>query len=329
MGKHYTQIDLEERCRICAMNDQGIAKAQIARALGRCRRTIQRELARNSNGDGEYKPDTAQRRSWARRLRGSKIGRCSQLYDSVTSTLAMGWTSEQISGRLQLEQGEPVISHESVYRFIYSPLGRRLKLSRYLPHHHAKRGYRKRKGERKIPIPDRVPIGERPQSANDRNEIGHWEGDLVHFSRKSDILLTLQERTSRYWIMEPVPKRDSQTVSNAIACALQPFPKPLRKTITHDNGGEFARHKRVEEKLELPAYFCDPHSPWQRGAIENGNGRLRIDLPKKIRLDQYSRKDIQDLAMLYNNTPRKCLGYKTPKEVMLNEIIKHGAALDL
>ncbi len=199
MGIHYRQIDLHERCRITAMKEQGFSNAAIARHLGRDRRTIQRELSRNSNRGGDYVPDTADRRSWVRRLRGSRIERCNHLREAVTSSLAMGWTPQQISGRLQLEQGGPVISHESIYRYIHSPQGRQQRLSRYLPHHHAKRGYRRRKGERKIPIPDRVPIDQRPQEANDRCELGHWEGDLVHFTNKGDILLTLQERKSRYW----------------------------------------------------------------------------------------------------------------------------------
>ncbi len=306
--------------------EQGHSISAIASRLGRDRRTIQRELARNTTRTGGYKPDTADRRAWARRLRGSRLMRCSRLHETVTSALAMGWTPEQISGRLQLEHGCPVISHESIYRYIYSPHGRRLKLSRYLPHHHAKRGYRRRKGARQTPIPDRVAIDQRPQEANDRNELGHWEGDLVHFTSKRGILLTLTERKSRYWIMEKVPKRDSETVSTAIISALKPFPEPLLKTITHDNGGEFARHIQVKEKLGLTAFFCEPHSPWQRGSIENGNGRLRIDLPRKTKLDRYSQKDVEDLAMLYNNTPRKCLGFQTPAEVILN---LKGAALEM
>ena len=329
MGIHYNQIDLEERCRIRGMMHQGFSNSKIARILGRDRRTIQRELSRNSNYRDEYKPDTADRKSWARRLRGSKIERCSKLHHCVTSCLAMGWTPEQISGRLQHDHAEPVVSHESIYRFIYSPAGRKLKLSRYLPYHHAKRGYRSRKGERKIPIPERVSIDQRPEKANDCSEFGHWEGDLVHFSRKSDILLTLTERKSRYWIMEPVNKRDSKTICEAIIKMLRPLPKPLRKTITHDNGGEFARHKIVEKALNMPAYFCDPHSPWQRGSIENGNGRLRIDLPRKTKLSSYTKQDIQDQAMLYNNTPRKCLDYQTPAEVMRKQINKQGAALEM
>lgn len=329
MGLHYKQINLEERCRIRGMKEQGISITRIAQALGRDRRSIQRELSRNSNANGNYEPATAHRRSWARRLRGSKIERCNRLHTIVTSSLAMGWTPEQISGRLQLEQGGPVISHESIYRFIYSASGRDQKLSRYLPYHHTKRGYRKRKGERRIPIPDRVPIKQRPQEANNRSQLGHWEGDLVHFTNKGDILLTLQERKSRYWLMERVPRRDSQTISDAIVSALEPFPEHLRKTITHDNGGEFARHKKVEQLLGLPAYFCQPHSPWQRGSVENGNGRLRIDLPRKTKLSNYSHQDIQDLAMLYNNTPRKCLGYRTPAEVISNKIKSEGAALEM
>lgn len=326
MGRHYRQIDLEERCQLRGMIEQGFSITKIAHHLGRDRRTIQRELSRNSTAKGEYKPDTASRFSWARRLRGSRCQRCSQLHETVTSSLAMGWTPQQISGWLQHKHRDAVISHETIYRYIYSPHGRQLKLSRYLPHHHAKRGYRRRKGERRIPIPDRVPIDHRPQEANDRSQLGHWEGDLVHFTNKNDILLTLQERKSRYWIMQRVPRRDSETVSNAIIDALHPFPSQLLKSITHDNGGEFAKHKAVEEKLGLPAYFCEPHSPWQRGAIENGNGRVRIDLPRRTKLENYTDRDIQDLALLYNNTPRKCLGYRTPAEAIINEI---GAALEM
>ncbi len=158
MGTRYSQIDLEERCRIKGIQQQGMAVTGIAHHLGRDRRTIQRQLSRNSNANGHYKPDSADRRAWVRRLRGSRIGRCSRLHESVTSALAMGWTPEQISGWLQRDHGAPVISHASIYRFIYSPAGRKLKLSRYLPYHHAKRGYRRRKGERKTPIPDRQGI---------------------------------------------------------------------------------------------------------------------------------------------------------------------------
>ena len=102
------------------------------------------------------------------------------------------------------------------------------------------------------------------------------------------------------------------------------FQSSFSKPSPHDNGGEFARHKKVEEKLGMPAYFCEPHSPWQRGAVENGNGRLRIDLPRKTKLSNHTDQDIQDLAMLHNNTPRKCLGYRTPLEAILSEINKPG-----
>lgn len=171
MGKYYRQIDLEERCQLRGMMEQGFSITKIARHLGRDRRTIQRELARNRTAKGEYKPDTASRFSWARRLRGSRCQRCSQLHEIVTSSLAMGWTPQQISGWLHHDNDVPTVSHESIYRYIYMPQGRQLKLSRYLPHHHAKRGYRRRKGERKIPIPDRVPIDQRPQEANDRRQV--------------------------------------------------------------------------------------------------------------------------------------------------------------
>ena len=309
MGQHYKHISVEERCQIVGMKQQVYTNSMIARQLGRDRRTIQRQLARNSTPTGGYKPDTADRVAWARKLRGSKISRCPSLQNEVMSSLAIGWTPEQIAGRLRLTEFKNKISHESIYRYIYSPDGKRQKLSKYLPYHHAKRGYRSRKATRQSPIPDRVPIHLRPDKANDRSEIGHWEGDLVHFSKQKDMLLTLTERKSRYWLMRRISKRDSQTVSTALISILKPLAKPLRKSITHDNGGEFARHKNVTKKTGMTAYFCDPHAPWQRGAVENANGRLRIDLPRNTKLSNYSDRDLEHLAMIYNNIPRKCLGF--------------------
>lgn len=325
MGQYYKQITLEERCRIRGMQEMGLSKSEIARRLGRNRRTIQRELARNSLKSG-YKPDRADTMAWVRRLRGPKCVRHSQLGNYVVSRLAMGWTPEQITGRLRLEGSDHRLSHESIYRFIYSREGRRERLSRYLPRRRAKRGPRRRKGGKAPNIPDRTPLAMRPKEAENREQAGHWEGDLIHFAAKRDILLTLQERKSRFWIMKRIPRRDAETTAQAISQALAPFPEPLRRTITHDNGGEFARHLQVTRQTGMPAFFCDPHSPWQRGAIENGNGRVRRDLPRKTNLSHYNDEDFEDMAFIYNTTPRKCLGYQSPIEAILN---LKGAALEL
>lgn len=191
----------------------------------------------------------------------------------------MGWSPEQIAGRMELEEGEHRTSPESIYRHVYSIAGCRAGLPRQLALRKARRGRRRRTGRREPAIPNRTPIHQRPTKAHLRNELGHWEGDLMHFRRQRDILLTLQERRSRLTLAHRLHSKDADLTAEAIVAALGALPARARRTITHDNGGEFAQHGTVTAAIGLRAFFCDPHSPWQRGSIENGNGRLRRELP--------------------------------------------------
>ena len=136
----------------------------------------------------------------------------------------------------------------------------------------------------------------------------------MHFRRQRDILLTLQERRSRLTLARRLQSKDADLAAQAIAAELGGLPATARRTITHDNGGEFARHETVTEAIGLRAYFCDPHSPWQRGGLENANGRLRRELPRKTSLADYTDPDIDDVVWNLNTTPRKCLHYRTPIE---------------
>jgi transposase, IS30 family len=311
MGTHYTPLELEERCRLRGLMEMGLGIGEIARRLGRHRATIHREIARNRCVDG-YRPDSAERRAWARKLRGSKIERSTRLRSDVEDRLAMGWSPEQIAGRMELEGSEHIISAESIYRHVYSPAGRRAGLHRLLTQRKARRGRRRRNGAREPAIPNRAPIHQRPTKAHLRSQFGHWEGDLMHFRRQCDILLTLQERLSRLTLARRLLSKDADRTAGAIAGELGGLPATARRTITHDNGGEFARHETVTDRIGLRAYFCDPHSPWQRGSIENAHGRLRRDLPRKTSLGGYTDADIDDVIWNLNATPRKCLGYQTP-----------------
>jgi IS30 family transposase len=324
MGQKYSQLTLEERCRLCGLMEMKLSKTEIARRLGRHRSTIDRELARNSNLDG-YRPDTADRRAWVRRLRGSRIDRSTRLGDHVRDRLAMGWSPEQIAGRMELDGEEHSVCAESIYRHIFSPAGRRDGLPKYLPQRKSRRGRRTRNGKREPSIPNRMPIAQRPDSVEDRTEFGHWEGDLVHFTRQRDILLTLHERSTRLTLMRRLQSKDASDTADAIIDELRGLPGDACKTITHDNGGEFARHVKVKDALGMPAYFCDPHSPWQRGGVENSNGRVRVELPRKTDLSAYSDADIDDIVWIMNSTPRKCLGFQTPLEAFANQL---GVALE-
>jgi IS30 family transposase len=313
MGQRHSHLGLEERCRLRGLIEVGLSIGEIARRLGRHRSTIGRELARNRCVDG-YRPDGAGRRAWARKLRGSKIVRSTRLRVHVEDRLAMGWSPEQIAGRMELDGSEHRLSVESIYRHAYSPSGRAAGLPRLLARRKPKRGRRRRNGRREPAIPNRTPIHQRPTKAHLRSQFGHWQGDLMHFRRQRDILLTLQERRSRLTLARRILGKDAELTARATVGELGGLPAKARRTITHDNGGEFARHEAVTDAIGLTAYFCDPHSPWQRGSIENANGRLRRDLPRKTNLAEYSDADIDDVIWNLNATPRKCLGYRTPIE---------------
>lgn len=220
----------------------------------------------------------------------------------------MGWTPEQIVGGMELEKTEHRTSIESICRHVYSPEGRRAGLPRLLAQRKARRGRRRRNGRREPLIPNRVPVHQRPTKAHLRTEFGHWEGDLVHFRRQRDILLTLQERTTRLTLARRILSKDAKLTASAIVAELGALPAKARRTITHDNGGEFAAHQIVTARTGIRAYFCDPHSPWQRGGIENANGLLRRDLPRKVNLSSYTDDDLDAVIWNLNSTPRKCLG---------------------
>jgi len=205
MGQRYSHLSLEERCRLRGLIEMGVSVSGIARRLGRHRSTIRRELERNRCADG-YRPDSAGRRAWARKLRGSKIARSASLRAHVEDHLAMGWSPEQIAGRMELDGSEHAISAESIYRHAYSPAGRRAGLPRLLAQRKPMRGRRRRNGRREPAIPNRTPIHQRPTKAHLRSQFGHWEGDLMHFRRQRDILPTLQaeeDQKSIQWIDFP------------------------------------------------------------------------------------------------------------------------------
>jgi IS30 family transposase len=325
MGTRYNHFTLEERCRLRGLMEMDMPMTEIARRLGRHRGTIHRELARNRNADG-YRPDSADRRAWVRKLRGSKIERSTRLGNHVKNRLAMGWSPEQIAGRMELDGEDYVISTESIYRHVFSPTGRRDGLPKYLAQRKSRRGRRARNGKREPAIPNRVSIHQRPVSAAERTEFGHWEGDLVHFRNQRDILLTLQERSTRFTLGRRLHSKVSEDTAAAIIAELGGLPDQALRTITHDNGGEFARHETVKDWIGMPAYFCDPHSPWQRGGIENANGRIRRELPRSTRLSEYRETDIDDIVWMLNSTPRKCLGFRTPIEAFAQQL---GVALEM
>ena len=321
MERHYHQISLEERCEIYRLRADGISQNGIARRLGRHPSTIGRELRRNKLPTSDYKPSSADRMAWVRRLRGSKIERRSPLKSHILESLAMERSPEQIVSRLRLEGSSHKVCVETIYAWAHSPAGRVEGAHKLLPYGKARRGRRPRKIKRLPPIPNRIPVHERPEAANSRSEAGHWEGDLMLFGGQRAALLTMTDRKSRLLLACKLPDRKAETTAATMREILLNVPESARKTMTLDNGGEFYRH----QKLPLKTFFCDPRSPWQRGSIENANGVLRRSLPRKTNITQWSDNDINDIVWTYNTTPRKCLGYLTPVEAFAKD---QGVALE-
>lgn len=318
MGTHYGQLTESERCEIFRLHADGISRSEIGRMIGRNKGTISRELRRNALPKAGYAPLAAERMALARRRkkRLSKIERSSRLLETIRDQLiAMGRSPEQIAGRLERDEGRPVISPESIYRFVYGPAGRKEKLHRYLPQAKARRGRRARRGSKSL-IPNRVSIHDRPAVIAERSEFGHWEGDLMAFSRPGQNNLVLAERKSRFILAARQNDKSAATTAASLSDLLAALPNAAKRSITFDNGGEFVGHA----KLGVNTYFCDPHSPWQKGGVENAIGRLRRDLPRSTMPSDHSQADFDDIIAAYNDTPRKCLGFKTPAEAMLSEI---------
>ena len=324
MGTNYDHLSLEERCSIARLRADGQSIRQIAASLGRAPSSISRELNRNSGTTVGYQPAFADEQAWARRWRGSRLARQPDLCKLVLDRLAMGWSPEQVAGRLALVHGSRPISHEAIYRFIYAQIRRtndgawRL----YLPRAKFRRGYRRRKGGSPVEhIKDRVSIARRPAYIERRRQPGHWETDYMLFSRYGHALLVAAERSSRFILLAKPASRQAKPTHAQLASWFSPLPPQLRRTLTQDNGTEFAQHHKLRHQLGIRTYFCDPHSPWQKGGIENANGRLRRYLPRKTNLADLSQRDLKAIAHRLNSTPRKCLGFKTPAEVLSTHLL--------
>ena len=323
MGKSYGHVTIEERCEVARLQAAGYSVREIAANLDRSPSTVARELKRNGSRTRGYQPRYADQQAHARRWNGSRLERDRSLRERVLWRLKQGWSPEQVAGRLAMESGKRVISHESIYRFIYGQMARKKDYGwrHYLPRAKSKRGWRGRKGGSPASfMAMRRPIAERPQSAADRRTPGHWEADLMLFSTYGHAVLTMHERYSRILIALRPPGKASRPIAGAMSQVLGQMPPEWRRTVTFDNGTEFALHYWLHE-LGIETFFCDTHSPWQKGGVENAIGRLRRTLPRKTDLAALPQERFTQMIQAYNNTPRKCLGYRTPAEIFIESVL--------
>jgi IS30 family transposase len=319
----YTHLTQDERYQIAILAKAGHDQSSIAQVMNRHISTIGREMKRN-RGERGYRPKQAQEFSQAR-MRACENGPrvADDTWAVVETKLAETWSPEQISGYLKAN-GEPTVSHESIYQRIYADKRSGGTLHRAL---RCQKARRKRYGvrERRGTIPNQVSIEQRPAIVDSRKRFGDWEGDLVIGAGQQQALVTLNERKSRYSLIAHVPCKTAQAVSDAMISLLTPFTACVH-TLTTDNGKEFAQHERIAKELGADFYFAHPYASWERGANENMNGLIREFFPKKMRFDSITTKDVVLAMHRLNHRPRKCLGFKTPHEVFMKQLhSRHNA----
>lgn len=327
MGR-YTHLDLDERRKLYQLINAGRSPRLAAVELGRHTSTIYRELKRNHRFDEErmfrgYFPLTAHSMAAQRRLRGAKISRYPELAKYVVDRLEAAWSTEQIAGYLRHRTAGPLrVSHETIYQFVYGLDGQAAKLARLLPTGRRKRRRRYARKPRGLNIPPAHTIAARPPHIAERTDFGHWEGDLIAFKlhHGKANLTSLVERRSRFTVLTPNSSRHSAGIMEGIERHLGTLPPSLRRTITLDRGTEFAGYGRLRESLGMTAYFCQPSAPWQKGSVENSNGRIRRFLPSDTDIAQVSRAELEQLVDRLNRTPRNCLAYRTPGEILFEQI---------
>jgi IS30 family transposase len=315
--RHLTRDDREE---IAALRAAGHSMRAVAAAVGKAPSSISRELKRNALDSGRYAAHVADGAYMARRQRLALLERDKRLAGFVRDRLTEGWSPQQISGWLQsgAELGLRAIAMETIYAFLYRAGQKVEQLWRFLARRHKRR--RKPAARRsRDTIKDRVSIHERPENVNDRSEIGHWEGDLVICQRTRPVLV-LHERKTRLTLAARLTGKGAAETASVIMAIFRRLDPVLRQSITFDNDTAFARHTLLREALKMATWFCDAYASWQKGGIENANGRLRRWLPRQTNLDELSDEDLQEIVMTYNLTPRKCLGYITPIQALFKDL---------
>ncbi|WP_445009862.1 IS30 family transposase [Vreelandella stevensii] len=320
----YRQLTQTQRYQIHAYRCAGMSQRQVARAIGVHDSTVSRELRRHATPEG-YDPEQAQQRSDHRRRTAWKwTKRLPSLMDFVARRLREEWSPEQISGFMAPLIGVGV-SHQWIYSLIWDDKSRGGTLWRHLrqPRRRSKhRAWANSAGLGRIP--HRVGIEHRPAEVEERRFIGHWEGDTVIQGHKQSGLVTLVERRSGYLLAARLPRVSADLTQAAMIRLLKPR-RGAVKTITLDNGSEFANHVAVGQAVSADIYFCDPYCSGQRGSNENTNGLIRQYFPKGTDFRQVTDAELRRVVRKLNGRPRKRLGYRTPAQVFLGE---YSGALD-
>jgi IS30 family transposase len=307
----------QERIQIADLLAAKMSVRRIAEQLGRAPSTISREIRRNSDPGGRYRPHQAEQaaRRRAGKPRTRRLAMDAVLAEVVLRLLAKRWSPEQVAHELRvLFAGQPSrwLCKETIYQAIYDTA---VSLTR--PARRRRRRRRLQGLQRRGRLTAMRMIDERPAEVDDRVQAGHWEGDLIMGAGNRSAIGTLVERTTRYLVLLPFSDgiATSDGVRQALTDALESVPAGLRRTLTWDQGKELAQHQQITVATGTDVFFCDPHSPWQRGSNENMNGLLRDYFPKGTDLSVHSVKDVVRIAAEVNDRPRKTLDWQRPAEL--------------
>lgn len=314
----YQQLTLKERTMIYAFCKANFSLTEIAIELKRHKSTISREIQRNSGKRG-YRPKQANEKAMERKQKADKAHKWTiKIEEEVIRLLKKKWSPEQISESLKLRK-DISISHQRIYQFVEED-----KASGGNLYVHLRQGNKKRRkkygknASKRGQIQNRVPIGQRPKHIETRSTTGHWEGDTIIGKNHKKAMITLVERKYGFTVIEKVESKNSELVAKKICNALSQYKNKV-KSITFDNGLEFASHEIISKTLNCAIYFADPYSSYQRGTNENTNGLIRQYFPKGSDFNNYSDEEVSRVMESLNNRPRKRLGFYTPTERFLNK----------
>lgn len=297
---------------------------KIAKMLRRDHSILSKEIERNANGDrGKYRADVAQRLSDERKHKKhkGKLDKHPNLKEYVVSKLKEEWSPNIIAGKLKqkIDCFETIVSHETIYQYIYEKDADYQRLYRYLKQGRKKRQKRYwRKNRKNLCIPERKSVHLRPEIIKEKTRFGDWESDSVLFSKQKEILSVQIERKSRLVRIHKLNNKKAEETLNALIGTAESVPKEMLRTITFDNGTEGVKHTEMRKMYDIETYHCDPFASWQKGAVENINKMIRYYLPRKTDMSKISQSDIYTIQEKLNNMPRKSLNYLTPNEVINN-----------
>jgi IS30 family transposase len=331
----YTELSIEERATIQIGQLQGLSQRELARMLRRSPSTISRELRRNKASDGTYNIGHAQGQMRQRRVAcrpRKKLLPEGELFKLVDRLLRERFSPEQIAGKLRDMKTKPFediyVCRETIYNAIYAlPVGQlRKELIQCLRQGKSTRRPRSGGVDRRGQIPDMVSIHVRPPEIEDRLMPGHWEGDLIKGEKNGSAVGTLVERTSGYLLLVKMNDATATSAVEGFSAALNRMPLAVRKSMTYDQGREMVKHAEITQKTGVAIYFCDPHSPWQRGSNENINGLIRQYLPKGTDLSVHTQEELDRVAYSLNIRPRKRFDWKCPIEMITQVVgLQHEA----